>query len=64
MDYPFIEDGLLERRVGLSIEAATTQAMICGNPDMVKATSATLFTRGLARNRRRGPGQVTVESYW
>jgi ferredoxin--NADP+ reductase len=59
-----IEDGRLERRVGLPIEAATTQVMICGNPDMVKATSATLFTRGLTRNRRREPGQVTVENYW
>jgi ferredoxin--NADP+ reductase len=31
---------------------------------MVKATSATLVTRGLTRNRRREPGQVTVENYW
>lgn len=59
-----IEDRRLEQRVGLEIEAASSQVMICGNPDMVKATSATLYARGLARNRRREPGHVSVENYW
>jgi ferredoxin--NADP+ reductase len=59
-----IEDGRLEQHTGLPIDAATSQVLVCGNPDMVKATSATLFSRGLARNRRREPGQVTVENYW
>jgi ferredoxin/flavodoxin---NADP+ reductase len=59
-----IEDGRLEQRVGLPIDSATSQVMICGNPDMVKATSATLFARGLTRNRRREPGHVSVENYW
>lgn len=59
-----IEDGRLEDRVGLPIDVVRSQVMICGNPDMVKATSATLLTRGLTRNRRREPGYVTVENYW
>jgi ferredoxin--NADP+ reductase len=38
--------------------------MICGNPQMVKATTAALEARGLERNRRRSPGHITVENYW
>ncbi len=59
-----IADGRLEARLGLSIDAHTTQVMICGNPEMVKATTATLEARGLKRNRRREPGQISVENYW
>jgi len=29
--------------------------MLCGNPGMLK---------GLRKNRRRTPGQITVESFW
>lgn len=59
-----IEDGRLEQHAGLQISAGNSQIMICGNPDMVKATSASLQARGLQRNRRRSPGQITVENYW
>jgi ferredoxin/flavodoxin---NADP+ reductase len=59
-----IEDGRLEQRAGLEIAADRSQVMICGNPDMVKATSTALEERGLERNRRRSPGHVTVENYW
>ncbi len=40
------------------------QFMICGNPDMVKETTNVLQTLGYERNRRRAPGQITVEQYW
>jgi len=59
-----ISDGRLEERAALEITADTSQVMICGNPDMVKSTQATLQERGLARNRRREPGHITVENYW
>jgi ferredoxin--NADP+ reductase len=59
-----IEGGWLEQRAGLQISAGNSQVMICGNPDMVKSTSATLQARGLQRNRRRTPGQISVENYW
>jgi len=38
--------------------------MLCGNPDMLKDAGAALAARGLRKNRRRAPGQVTVESFW
>lgn len=59
-----LADGSLEARVGLEIDAEHSQVMICGNPDMVKDTSAMLQERGLKRNRRKDPGHITTENYW
>lgn len=59
-----IADGRLEARAGLKLEAATAQTMICGNPDMVADTMEILKSRGLQKNLRRKPGQITVERYW
>ncbi|MCQ8878860.1 ferredoxin--NADP reductase [Pseudoalteromonas shioyasakiensis] len=42
----------------------TAQFMVCGNPEMVKETSTILTDKGYTRNRRREPGQITVEQYW
>jgi ferredoxin--NADP+ reductase len=59
-----IEDGRLEARAGLMLDAKTSQVMICGNPYMVRDTQTALEARGLKKNRRREPGQITVEQYW
>ena len=59
-----IESGALEQRAGLVIDTGNTQVMICGNPAMVQDTVAVLQTRGLQKNRRREPGQITTEQYW
>jgi ferredoxin--NADP+ reductase len=59
-----IESGKLEKQVGLNITADDSQIMICGNPAMVKDTTQVLLDRGLTRNRRKTPGQITVENYW
>jgi hypothetical protein len=31
---------------------------------MLKDATAALVERGLRKNRRRTPGQITVESFW
>lgn len=59
-----IEDGRLAARAGMDFAPARAQVMLCGNPGMVRDTSARLQAMGLARNRRRAPGQITTESYW
>lgn len=59
-----LESGELQKRTGLEIAPADTQFMICGNPQMVKDTSAVLLARGFERNRRRKPGHITMENYW
>jgi len=59
-----LEHGRLEDLADLAVTAAGSQVMICGNPDMVRDTQQVLRLRGLQRNRRSHPGQITVENYW
>ncbi len=58
-----IRDGRLEA-AGRPIAAERSQFMLCGNPQMLKDVAAELTARGLRKNRRRTPGQITVESFW
>ncbi len=59
-----IEDGRLETHASLPLTPESSQVMICGNPDMVRDTRRILEHRGMKINRRREPGQITVEKYW
>jgi ferredoxin--NADP+ reductase len=58
-----IRDGRLEA-VSQPISPERSQFMLCGNPQMLKDAGAALMERGLRKNRRRTPGQITVESFW
>jgi ferredoxin--NADP+ reductase len=58
-----IADGRLEAAAG-PISPERSQFMLCGNPEMLKDATAALAARGLRKNRRRAPGQITVESFW
>lgn len=58
-----IADGRLEA-AAVPILPERSQFMLCGNPEMLKDVSAALAARGLRKNRRRTPGQITVESFW
>jgi len=59
-----IRDGRLEAAAAAAIAPERSQFMLCGNPAMLKDTGAELARRGLRKNRRRTPGQITVESFW
>jgi ferredoxin--NADP+ reductase len=59
-----VRDGQLEAAAGLKLAAETSQVMLCGNPDMLKDTTAALVERGMRKHRRRAPGHITVESFW
>jgi ferredoxin--NADP+ reductase len=61
---PAIDEGRLEVAAGVVLSARSSQVMICGNPDMVRDTSAALGRKGLKKHRRRDPGHITVENYW
>jgi ferredoxin--NADP+ reductase len=61
---PAILDGRLEAAAGVELSAATSQVMICGNPDMVTDSVQALAQRGMKKHRRRSPGHITVENYW
>lgn len=59
-----IDDGRLEARAGIRLEAQSSRVMVVGNPAMVADTVHALQQRGLKKHRRRDPGQISVESYW
>ena len=59
-----IRDGRLETAAGAQIAPERSQFMLSGNPGMLKEAAAELIARGLRKNRRRTPGQITVESFW
>ena len=59
-----IADGSLFAHCQNAVTPENAQFMICGNPEMVKDTTALLTEQGYTRNRRREPGQITVEQYW
>jgi ferredoxin--NADP+ reductase len=59
-----IEEGRLEAAADVELSARTSRVMICGNPDMVADTQATLERRGMKKHRRREPGHIAVENYW
>ncbi|PML79707.1 ferredoxin--NADP reductase [Enterovibrio norvegicus] len=59
-----LEDGMLERLVGLPLSAEQSQVMLCGNPQMVKDVRVLLEQKGLEKNLRRKPGNITTEQYW
>ncbi len=59
-----IRDGRLEARAGLALSPENSHVMLCGNPAMVDDTQKVLEARGMKRNRRKEPGQITIETYW
>lgn len=59
-----IDDGRLEARAGLALNAENSHVMLCGNPAMIEDAQKSLAARGMRRHRRKEPGQITVETYW
>lgn len=59
-----LRSGELEARIGATLDAQTSQTMLCGNPAMVNDVSQLLLLRGLKINHLHQPGQITVENYW
>jgi len=58
-----ITSGELEQASG-GLLNERAQVMLCGNPDMIRETRTVLDEKGLKKNLRRKPGNVTVEQYW
>ena len=58
-----LRDGRLEAAAGTAIDARS-HFMLCGNPEMLRDTTAALAERGLRKHRRRAPGHITLESFW
>lgn len=59
-----LEDGVFDRHTGFALDAARSQIMLCGNPDMIAQLEASLAERGFKKHRPKDPGQVHLEKYW
>lgn len=59
-----LQSGEIERAAGVSLNAQDSQVMICGNPGMISDSQQILLDKGLSKNLRSAPGQITVEKYW
>lgn len=58
-----IAQGVLERRVDLTLSPESAHVMLCGNSGMIADVTAVLEQRGMRRHRRREPGHITTEKY-
>ncbi|MCL1138702.1 ferredoxin--NADP reductase [Shewanella pneumatophori] len=59
-----VVNGELESKTGININSSDSQVMLCGNPGMISEMQQLLTDKGLVKNLRRAPGQITVEKYW
>ncbi|WP_298770466.1 ferredoxin--NADP reductase [uncultured Shewanella sp.] len=59
-----LESGNLEKMAGTILSPEHSQVMLCGNPGMISESVEVLKAKGLTKNLRRVPGQITMEKYW
>jgi ferredoxin--NADP+ reductase len=59
-----LENGELEKKVGIPITIESSRIMLCGNPQMIEDTRRILHQRGMRPARRTLPGQFVTENYW
>ncbi len=58
-----MQDGSLEQRAGIEINADDSHVMMCGSKEMIADVSEALISRGMKKHRRRDPGHFTTEKY-
>ena len=58
-----IKNGVVEKRVGIDIDAGNTHVMICGSSAMMADAKEVLSERGLRKHLRREPGHISTEKY-
>jgi ferredoxin/flavodoxin---NADP+ reductase len=59
-----LENGTLEKAVGLPMSVEASRIMMCGNPQMIEDMRRLLHQRGMRPCRRALPGQFVTENYW
>ena len=59
-----IEDGRLAAAAGLTPSPEHSRFMVCGNPQMVASTFASLVKQGYSLSRLKSPGQIVLENGW
>jgi ferredoxin--NADP+ reductase len=59
-----MEQGVVEKESGVTLDPARTEVYLCGNPEMVKVVTALMQGRGFAAKGGNGPVNIHVEEYW
>jgi len=59
-----IENGELEKWVGIPLSPDSNHMMLCGNSKMISEVTTLLEARGMRRHSRREPGHIAIEKYY
>lgn len=59
-----LQSGALFDHLQCTLSAERSFAMLCGNPEMIKETTAVLQSLGLEKYRRQTGGHILYERYW
>lgn len=60
-----LENSLLEKKIGLSLNAQNSHVMLCGNPRMIFDVKEILKKKyNMRDNVKNSSGQITQERYW
>lgn len=59
-----LEHDVFHRATGVQLETATSEVLLCGNPDMIESVRLMLEPRGFVTKTRQQPGNIHFERYW
>jgi ferredoxin--NADP+ reductase len=59
-----LEEGIIERQSGLSLDPARAEVFLCGNPAMIEAAKAILLRHSFTASKGKQPGTLHAEEYW
>jgi ferredoxin--NADP+ reductase len=59
-----LEQGVVEKDSGVTLDPAQADVFLCGNPEMVKVVKAILEAKGFSAGHGKEPGNIHVEEYW
>jgi ferredoxin/flavodoxin---NADP+ reductase len=59
-----LEQGVVEKESGLTLDPAQADVFLCGNPEMVKTVKVLLEARGFKADHGKETGTIHVEEYW
>lgn len=59
-----LEQGVVERESGVTLDPAKAEVFLCGNPEMVKVVTALLQAKGFTPKGGTVPANIHVEEYW
>jgi len=59
-----VEQGVVEKESGITLDPDKAEVFLCGNPEMVKAVTELLAKKGFAGKGGTTPATIHVEEYW